>query len=244
LSWIDSDINRIGYGISYGKEKWELTDDETRKYRHLAQLFNGLSMRENNGVTMTKDFFDLDSELVLDPTMLLEIDDYKLLINDSRKKKTKGLFYYILDNNKKKNEIISQCSEALNFPSFEVMPRIKWFDAMKRYPETDYIYPPIQEWLSSFDTASFIVTDSFHGTVFSIIFNKPFIVLSNQYRGLARINSLLKKFKLENRLVINYEKDSLLNIINSPIDWDTINQVRKIWKTKSLDYINRHLQSS
>ena len=242
LSWLNSDIKRIGYAISYGIDKWEL-NDEIRKYCRLAQLFNGLSMRENEGVKMTKDFLGLDSELVLDPTMLLEVEDYKLIINNSSKNSSKSLFYYILDNTEKKKEMISLCSEVLDYPVFEVMPKVRWFDAMKKYPKTDYIYPPIQEWLSSFDTVSFVVTDSFHGTVFSIIFNKPFIVLGNQYRGLSRIFSLLKVFGIENRLIVDFDKNSVLNIINNPIDWKRVNQIREVWKMKSIEFINRHLRS-
>ena len=243
LSWLHSDIKRIGYAISYGKDKWELTDDETKKYYRLAQFFHGLSMRESEGVRMTKEFLGLDSELVLDPTMLLDVDDYKLIMNNSSNHITNRLLYYILDNTNKKKEIISLCSEKMNYSAFEVMPKVRWFDAMKKYPKTDYIYPPVQEWLSSFYTASFVVTDSFHGTVFSIIFNKPFIVLGNQYRGLSRIFSLLKVFGLQNRLVDNFEKDSVLNIINNPICWNRVNQIRELWKMKSLDFINRYLQS-
>jgi len=243
LSWLSPDIKRIGYAISYGKDKWELTENETKRYSDLAKRFSGLSMREMDGIIMTKEYLGLETELVLDPTMLLDTSDYKCLYpNDYTSKK--GIFYYILDSTDKKKNIISFCSEIMDQPVFEVMPKVRWFDTMKKFPKKDYIYPSIGEWLSAFQFSNFVITDSFHGTVFSIIFNKPFIVIGNEYRGLSRIHSLLKLFNLENRLVFNFEKESIKELLISPIDWNTVNQTREKWKGISIDFINEHLTNN
>lgn len=240
LSWLNPDINRIGYAISYGKDKWDLSENDTKRYSNLAKLFSGLSMREMDGIVMTKEYFGLDSKLVLDPTMLLDIPDYECLYSNDYISK-KGIFYYILDSTDKKKNIISFCSEIMEQPVFKVMPKVRWFDTMKKFSKTDYIYPSIGEWLSAFQSSSFVITDSFHGTVFSIIFNKPFIVIGNEYRGLSRIRSLLQLFNLENRLVSNFEKGYIKDLLISPIDWNKINQTREKWKSISIDFINEHL---
>jgi exopolysaccharide biosynthesis predicted pyruvyltransferase EpsI len=77
------------------------------------------------------------------------------------------------------------------------------------------IYPPIEQWLRSFLDAKFIITDSFHGTIFSIIFEKPFIVIGNKKRGLSRFNSLLKMFRLEERMIDKNDKFDFPTLSNN-----------------------------
>ena len=66
---------------------------------------------------------------------------------------------------------------------------------------TERKQPPVEQWLKDFQDAKFVITDSFHATVFSILFGKPFIVIGNKERGLSRIDSLLKMFGLEGHVV-------------------------------------------
>ena len=68
----------------------------------------------------------------------------------------------------------------------------------------------VEEWLNAFFTAKMVIVDSFHGVVFSIIFNKPFWVIGNAKRGNARFSSLLKLFELDDRLV-NPDNYSLID---------------------------------
>ena len=101
------------------------------------------------------------------------------------------------------------------------------------------IFPSVSKWLAGFRDASFVVTDSFHGTVFSIIFNKPFISIANKKRGVSRFTSLLKIFGLENRLISSREEisDHLLD----GIDFDRINDIKEEWQKKSLGFLKDNL---
>ena len=67
-----------------------------------------------------------------------------------------------------------------------------------------YIYPPIENWIKSFTEADFVVTDSFHGTVFAILHNKPFVSIINKERGAARFYSLLSKLNLIDRIISDH----------------------------------------
>lgn len=244
LSWLDVDVPKIGYAISYGKDEWNFTDEETIMLKELAKKFQALSMREDSGVDLTKKYFGLDSLHVLDPTMLLDKKDYiQLIRNLSTNNYQKGIFNYILDSTEGKKNIISECSKYMGFSNFEVKPKKEWFEPHENCPASDYTYPPIEEWLSAFNSSDFVITDSFHGTVFSIIFNKPFIVIGNEFRGLSRINSVLKIFSLENRLITNDNVDSALEIVKSPIDWDKVNKQREKWKEKSFNFLKQNLNS-
>jgi len=96
------------------------------------------------------------------------------------------------------------------------------------------------QWLKSFIDAEYVVTDSFHGCVFSIIFNKPFIAIGNKDRGMARFNSLLKMFNLEDRLISSADElaDKLLL---SKINWASINYKIIKERKKSNDFLQKNL---
>lgn len=242
LSWLKVDVPKLGYAISYGKDKWELSEEETQKYSNLAKTFSALSMREDAGVELTKKYLGVDSIHVLDPTMLLDIKDYNQLIEKSKlSNNKKGIFNYVLDITEGKKNIINECPKYFGVPSFDVMPKRRNFDPYEKCPDEYYTFPPIEEWLSAFRSSDFVITDSFHGTVFSIIYNKPFIVLGNEFRGLSRINSLLKIFGLENRLVTNDSIDTALKIASSQIAWDKVNKQREQWKEKSINFLKQNL---
>ena len=103
----------------------------------------------------------------------------------------------------------------------------------------DRIALPVEAWFKAFDDAKFVITDSFHACVFSIIFHKPFIVLLNKHRGFSRIKSLLRIFKLENRIVFN--SSDILNIDYNGFDWDEIDKIMKKWQDKSLSFLSNAL---
>ena len=94
----------------------------------------------------------------------------------------------------------------------------------------DCVFPSVTSWLRAFMDAEMVIVDSFHGAVFSIIFNKPFWVIANAERGNARFESLLGMFKLEDRMIIS--KDDV--DYNSKIDWAKVNEIREREKDKSL----------
>ncbi len=107
----------------------------------------------------------------------------------------------------------------------------------EKYPG---VYIPVTEWLRLFADARFVVTDSFHGAVFSIIFNKQFLVVGNKYRGMARFTSLLEMFGLEDRLVkpgaiVTHE------MLAHPVEYDRVNAILERERAKAVDFLNKHL---
>ena len=95
----------------------------------------------------------------------------------------------------------------------------------------------LEHWLKSFLDAKMVITDSFHGMVFSIILNKPFWVIINSSRGAARFNSLLKQFDLEDRIVKNPAEIEWFR----PIDWKKVNTLKKALNTISKSYLLKKL---
>ena len=100
------------------------------------------------------------------------------------------------------------------------------------------VYPPVSLWLRTFQKANFVITDSFHGTVFSIIFQKQFIVLDNPRRGSSRMKSLLNDFSLENRLLFPDTKNEM-NLV--PINYKNVNDILSAKRKESIDFLKNIL---
>lgn len=185
-------IKRIAYSASFGKDEWEYTADETQTCSLCLQKFNGISVREDSGVDLCWKYLNVQAQHVLDPTMLLEKEDYIHLIQQANVPMSSGdLLYYVLDENENKTSIAKIIEDKGNFTVFRV-----------NQPYTQlFTQPSVEQWLRGFYDAKFVVTDSFHACVFSILFNKPFIVVGNENRGLSRFKSLLKMTKQEFRLI-------------------------------------------
>ena len=197
------------------------------------RLFDAISVREDSGVLLSSQYLGVNATHVLDPTMLLDVSDYVDLIeNNSVLSPNKTLAYSVLDDNEEKISIIQNVSKLLDL---EIV-RIKADESKLKYVETG-----IEFWLDEIRKSSFVITDSFHATVFAIIFNKPFIVIGNKLRGIGRLTSLLNMFDLSNRLVYENETLDLTNIIEETISWDMVNERRCILREKSLDFIKNNI---
>ena len=86
--------------------------------------------------------------------------------------------------------------------------------------------------------ADFVVTDSFHGTAMSIVFNKPFLSIGNKKRGITRFKSLLSLFGIEDRLVYEFDQ-TIVNIIQTPIDYLTVNKKLEQMKQHSISFLQK-----
>ena len=228
-------VKRVAYAASFGVDFWEFSQEQSVQAKGLIKMFDAVSVREDSGIDLCKKFLGCDAMHVLDPTMLLDKVDYMKLVEEENESESKGdLFTYILDASQGKRSIIEKVSDELELTPFISMPQneVNW----KTFNDIEScVFPPVTQWLRSFMDAKFVICDSFHGAVFSIIFNKPFLVIGNKERGMSRFNSLLKMFNLENRMI---DVDSpLLPIINTPINWGDVNQKRERLKKKSITFI-------
>lgn len=239
-------ITRISYAASFGTDNLSEYDTPLRvEAARLIQKFDGISVREDSGVRLAKESWGVAAEQHVDPTMLLDKQHYINLITSASKSDQSSngeIFLYILDRDKKKNDVATYISAALGKKIFEILPQLPTSRRDFLLQIDNYQLPPVTQWLKSFYDASFIITDSFHGTVFSIIFNKPFIAVGNVDRGQARFLSLLTVFGLKDRLVSDVSELSD-ELINSTIDWHRVNQTLEQEKARSFKYLEAHLMS-
>lgn len=240
LDFTDSlQVRRIAYAASFGVDNWEFSDEQTARCRELIQSFDAVSVRESSGIELCKQYLGVNAYHVLDPTMLLDACDYAKLVEQENEKISFGfLLTYVLDNDKNKQSYINNLAAELKLPSFSVMPELDLDSATAKCLEK-CVFPSVTKWIRGFIDAKFVVCDSFHGVVFSIIFNKEFMVFGNEERGMARFRSLLKMFDLEDRIITDRNDFS---VVVKPIDWNRVNRIREEMKDFSMRFLLNYLE--
>jgi hypothetical protein len=240
----DNRVKRISYAASFGVSHWEFTDEDTSACSELLKKFNAISVREDSAIDLIKNKLGRDDAIhVLDPTMLLSKEHYNDLIESEKTPVSPGnLNVYVLDKTPEKDKLVRIIEDKLQLKAFEVLPEKRLNDQKVTKGNIDnFEYPSPAAWIRGFQDTKFVVTDSFHGTVFSILYNKPFISIANNERGLTRFISLLKMFNLENRLIFS-SKD--FNPDNLPdIDWNEINSILLKETVRSLNFLKMNLSN-
>lgn len=223
-------IKRLAYAASFGTDEWEYTPEQTEECGRLLKNFDAVSIREDSGVELCHKHFNMNATHALDPTMLLEAKDYIKLFKKAGTPKSNGtLLVYILDETFEKSALIEKMANQKGLVPFRVNSKVENGNA----PLQGRIQPPVEQWLRGFYDAEFVVTDSFHACVFSIIFKKPFLVIGNTTRGMSRFKSLLSLFRLEDRLIdINYSCDS-----DNDIVWEDVNELLDYNREISRNYL-------
>ena len=229
----DWDIKRIAYAASFGTDRWEYTKLQNKHCRKLVQLFDAVSVRERSGVMLCKEYLGVEAKHVLDPTMLLDVKDYINLFEENNTPKSQGnLLCYILDESEEKSRLIDLIAKQNNLKPFRINAKADYrFDL----PVKDRIQPSVEQWLRGFYDAEFVITDSFHACVFSILFKKPFVVYGNKNRGMSRFTSLLDMFGLRDCMITCF--DDYKNTYNEKFDSEYVYSILTRYKNKSLSFI-------
>lgn len=211
-----SPIKRIAYAASFGTDDNEYSPEQIQRSSALLSKFDAISVREQSAVSICKERFGVKAIHVLDPTLLLDRNDYISFIQNAAIPLSKGtLGVYVLDENVQIQAFVDKISRQKGLKPFCMGSKVEDVYA----PISDRIHPPVEQWIRAFYDAEFIVTDSFHGTVFSILFHKPFVCVGNLSRGMSRFNSLLNMFKLEECLV---DISQLNEFSFLDIDWNIV----------------------
>ena len=188
-------IPKFVYGASLGLDTWEFTKADENISKYLLKNFTGISTREIGSKKLIKKYLGINSEFVLDPTLLIDKKYYLDLIKDFKNdviiNKT-FIFVYTVTNSEKFKNYIKSINTKYNI--YFINARVK--DQIKKFIYGIY-------------NCKAVITDSFHGTIFSIIFNKPFISFIYKNHGKERFNTLKSIFNLENRI---FGSNSIPNI--------------------------------
>ena len=229
LDFASKETKKIAYAASFGKNKWDGSAHSLATIQTLIKRFDLVSTREISGVALCNDVFHYNKAVhALDPSFLPDIEFYTTMIESISFAHKIELFNYVLDASSKSATIVKDVSNKLNLN----VDRIYLNNPSGKSPNL------IENWLAHFYYSDFVVTDSFHGLVFSIIFNKQFIIIGNHSRGLSRFNSLLKLLDLTDRLISvdDYNEKNIAPLFDK-IDYVEVNKKLKAQKEISKTYL-------
>jgi hypothetical protein len=223
---------RISFSPSFGIS--EIPDKYKGNFKTWLNEMKSLSVRENEGADIIKRLTGRNSEVLVDPTMMLNKKEWQAISKEySKKPKKDFLFTYILgDLSNKKEKTIKRMAETNNLEIVNLADK----------KNLNYYTSGPREFLDFINSASLVLTDSFHASIFSIIFNTPFIVFDRVDNNLSmnsRINTLLGKFNLMSRynLSLKSSNEEIFNIDFTKTD-EILGQERK----KVINYLNSALE--
>lgn len=208
----DRPTRRIAYAASFGVGEWGHPEATDRIARLLAE-FDAVSVREASGVEICRDVFGReDVSVTLDPTILIDRSFYDEVVASAPASQEPTVLAYVLDKEDLARTLAETAIAALGGKhSFR---RIA--------PGAGSTATDVPGWLRAFMDADAIITDSFHGTAFAIMFRKTFIAVPNQSRGLERFVSLLGGLGLSDRLLADDDVDRAKALITTPIDYGPV----------------------
>lgn len=251
LDFAYDDKIKISYATSFGLNEYVGPPEEKEITKKNLHRFDKISVRDDFSQRICNDEFELSADLLLDPVFLCPVEKYEELIDEvDFSENDDYIFAYILNPNERIGAEIKKIAENASCRIVVVFD----FGGNKEQQKNSLnvnselvdfiILPDVKEWIYLFKNASFILTDSFHGTCFSIIFKKNFITLKNNARGGSRFDFLLSEFRLQEHLIENPEElsEKYLKLnhnyrINYDLVWKDINYQ----KAKALEWLKEAL---
>ena len=222
----------IAYAASFGSDRWEGNTTETFECAKLLKDFYAVSVREKSGIELCKKHFGVEANLMPDPTMLLTREEYDELIakgDTNLPTPSRFIAVYILDLTQEKQTLINQVALEMNLPVV--------FLNSKTSPLT------IPNWLLHIKQCDYFITDSFHGSVFSIIYGKSFVCLGNKDRGNSRFTTLLDTYDLTNKLISDYDIEEVLYILNNKLSEQKIQDIINNRRSEAFKFINNYINT-
>ena len=229
LDWVRDDKNKAAYAASFGFNYIWGQENILNEMAYFIRKFDNFSVREKSAVSLVKNHFGIDSTWVLDPTLLCGaeyLSQLASIIHKERKYKYVG--GYILNPSTEKGEAIRAIANANGWSTEIFTEFFSDRDKLKRYTASlgnvNVLILKVEERIDSMMNSECFITDSFHGTCLSIIFNKPFIAVINKSRGGERFISLLTHLGLEDRMIEDLNNCDIVKLMNMPIDWKAVNK--------------------
>lgn len=226
LNFVGENTKKIAYAVSFGTSK--LREQVKEIVGPQASTFDSVSVRENSGKEILSEL-GVSSTVVVDPTLLLRKESYEALLEKRKAPETSKVFSYIIQKNQTNAEKISDYISA------------KF--GKKQNKNVYGIDCGIYDWLYNIKNSEFVVTNSFHGVVFSIIFHTPFIAVAvENSRMNDRIYTLLSALGLESRIVDKFDEALVDGIINTEIDWENTENKLDALRKSSAEFLMEALK--
>lgn len=229
------ETKRISYASSFGHTVWEDTDFAKKNtVKVLLSRFSKILVRESNAVEMVKNEFGLSSEQVLDPVLLSP--DYQELTGPIEEKERLVVYKIKPDDEFYANAVLIGNELSLKVYSLGSLRQPKGIHT--HYPER------IEKWISNIGSAKYVFTDSFHGTVLSLLYHRQFVVYVGDPKKMSRISSLLKLVGLENRICSSKDDQrKIITLLQEPIEYSLVDGILEKERKKSLNLLKEAIES-
>lgn len=244
LNFVPENINKIAYATSFGvsslpKRQWAFANK-------FLNRINYVSVREEGGQKIVKAVANRDVPVVCDPTLLFTKDEWLKYFPDKRIYKEKYIFCYFLGNNPEQREFADKIRKITGYKIVSLLHMDEYIKSDINFPDyAPYDIGP-EEFVNLIRNAEIILTDSFHGTVFSVLNGKKFFTFRRFKEGSvlstnSRMHSLFNLLDLHERFITADE--DVEKVLNLEIDyekvWDRIDKNRK----KSYEYLVKALEA-
>ena len=219
-------IRKYAYAASFGLSYWESKELDLNQVKLLLKEFNAISVREQSGVAICKQVFDVPAQLVVDPTLLFDSDYYEAIFLWNRPKKcSHKVVSYILGE-----EHLELCQQISRWSESQGMDYRDLYWTRLSYPALNkgtnfFFHLSVEDWLNEIRNAAYVITNSFHCMVFAILFRKKFVVLNHQSGGSDRISTLLSALQLKHRFFASSDNfNQLKHMLDVPIPYDEVEE--------------------
>ena len=242
LDFGHSTIKRIAYAASFSLPTYP--EKLKNKLKKLLDKFDAISVREKTGVTICNSI-GVSSQLVLDPTLLLNKTTYKSIAKKEKVNLDSFIYVYHLNVDSPEDINSSEILKLANEKNMSVLATtssgmVKGKELLKG---AQYDYSTIPSWIYNIETAKFVVTTSFHGVVFCLLLHTNFVWIPLKgicAKGNSRVVDLLSILDMNNH--IYSEVNDIASIYNRNIDWNYVDSKVEDLRKKSIDFLENNLK--
>ena len=234
LDFVKDDSKKVAYAASFGKDKLESTKwIEKEEVIRLLKKFNHIGIRESSGKKMLASM-GIDSIQVVDPVLLFA--RYDELTGQVKHKEEIALFK--VDNSPEFYQKVTEVGALTTIPLCSV-------GSLRRIKGMKCPYPfSVEGWMRRLVSAKYVITDSFHGLVVSLLYHKQFVIILGDPKRATRLQSLSALVGLSDRIMsVNSDAGDILAKLNTPIDYDQVDQVLVQEREKSFEFLKSILQT-
>lgn len=248
LNFVEKSKKTIAYSTSFGHRAFNAPEDYLKKASFFMNRIDHISVREFEGVEICRELFGVNAVQTLDPVFICEKSEYFPLIERSKycnyQNKEKYIFVYILDPTPEKRKAILDLSEQTGMPLKIVLDAQENVMGKRKILNMDdslIIPEEIDDWLALLYNSQCVVTDSYHGLCFSIIFEKQFACIKNLRRGAVRFDTIAKILSLEKNLTEDPQK--ICKVLQNHINYGKLNKKLKAKAESSKQWLDEALKS-
>ena len=226
LDFADSKHKKIAYSTSFGHEDGYYPEEMRVHISYLLHRFDAISVREGTGVDICRDQFGVEAVQRVDPVLLCEMEDYEEAMRYSQAELSGSyILAYILNPTEDKLKTVRYTAEQINLPYYIIIDGQGSREELKKEINDDeHVLSDLEmaDWLSLIKKSSYVITDSYHGFCFSVIFKRPMIVFPNVLRGTTRFTALGDITGLNSRFVYSFNEVLEKSLLEQDIDFDNI----------------------